>query len=233
MTNETQKPKHTPEPWEEYAQDINGKVDECYRTIQAGRGYLDISKGNHSDTGFSITGYIKKQDAARIVACVHAMKDVTDPQQFMDDILVRLQNEIEQNAQLKEQAKQLVWNNEALLNQFTEAVVRINDLEAECGRSELIFDVKTSVDVEKLAESQRKLYEKLTGEQNVNDNSKQSHPTRTPNAPKHFLILNTEHNTLYSENNDGYATPYPTYDKAVDVAQQFVNAPFQIIPVNS
>lgn len=56
--------KHTPGPWKNTAPIVNGKVDECYRYIEAGPGFLQ----HHSGTGFCLSGFISPDDAKLIAA---------------------------------------------------------------------------------------------------------------------------------------------------------------------
>ena len=72
--------KHTKGTWREYAPKIAGVIEENYRTICAGEGYLN-SKQN---TGFAITGCIYPADAARIVECVNALAEVDEPKKFVE-----------------------------------------------------------------------------------------------------------------------------------------------------
>jgi hypothetical protein len=66
---------HTPEPWFEQVKVIEGlENQEAYREVYAGNGfYDDITK-----QGFSLTGYMSPNDAARIVACVNACAGLTN-----------------------------------------------------------------------------------------------------------------------------------------------------------
>lgn len=68
--------KFTPGPWKNYAPVIAGKKDENYRNIEAGQGYFD-SKDDNKGKGFSIQGYITKENADLMTAAP-ALYDVLD-----------------------------------------------------------------------------------------------------------------------------------------------------------